>query len=118
MAKFRKSLPQKGDGGRWHAPMALPENPKTQSAVEGPMNTPMNSPADALRKTEESNAINAKKASFQDLKKRYNNVTPVISKPPGVRQGLTLEQMSLLNSKKGGSVKRKRNKSCLIVLLP
>jgi hypothetical protein len=119
MAKFRKSLPQKGDGGRWHAPMVLPENPKTQSPVEGPINSPTNamranqsinqvSPEDALRKAQESNAINAKKASFQDLKKRYDNTAPVPGKNPGVRQGLTLEQMSLLNSKKGGSVKRKK----------
>ena len=110
MTAFKKSLSKKGEGGRWHAPMALPENPKTQSAVEGPMNTPMNSPADALRKTEESNAINAKKASFQDLKKRYNNVAPVISKPPGVREGRTPEETRLLNfgAKKGGAVKRKK----------
>ena len=78
-------LKKKGDGGGWHAPMALPENPKTQSPMVGPMNKPMIgptnamrenqrveqiSPADALRKAQELNAINAKKASFQDLKKQ------------------------------------------------
>ena len=115
MAKFRKSLPQKGDGGRWHAPMALPENPKTQSAVEGPMNTPMNSPADALRKTEESNAINAKKASFQDLKKQYNDPTPDLSKELSNRyanmkpvMGKTPMVNPLNQQKKGGTVKRKK----------
>lgn len=125
MAKFRKSLPQKGDGGRWHAPMALPENPKTQSPMVGPMNNPMIgptnamrenqrveqiNPADALRKTEELNNINAKKANLNDLRKKYNNEAPIMSKPPGVREGLTPEQTRLLNfgAKKGGAVKRKK----------
>ena len=119
MAAFKKSLKRMDNGGGWHAPMALPENTKTESPMIGPMNSPTNamranqsinqvSPEDALRKAQESNAINAKKASFQDLKKRYDNVPPVMSKPPGVRQGLTLEQMSMLYSKKGGSVKRKK----------
>lgn len=125
MTKFRKSLTKKGDGGRWHAPMMLPENPKTQSSVEGPMNNPMIgptnamrenqrveqiSPADALRRAQESNIINARKTNLNDLRKTYNNEAPIMSKPPGVREGRTIEETRLLNlgAKKGGAVKRKK----------
>jgi hypothetical protein len=90
MTAFKKSLSKKGEGGRWHAPMALPENPKTQSAVEGPMNTPMigptnNDPTPDLSK---------------ELSNRYANMKPVMGKTPMVNP--------LNQQKKGGTVKRKK----------
>jgi hypothetical protein len=85
MTAFKKSLSKKGEGGRWHAPMALPENPKTQSAVEGPMNKPMNSPTPDLSK---------------ELSNRYANMKPVMGKTPMVNP--------LNQQKKGGTVKRKK----------
>ena len=126
MTAFKKSLSKKGEGGRWHAPMALPENPKTQSAVEGPMNSPTNamrenqrveqiSPADALRKAQGSNEFIQKKASFQDLKKQYNDPTPDLSKELSNKyanmkpvMGKTPMVNPLNQQKKGGAVKRKK----------
>ena len=53
------SLKKKGDGGRWHAPMALPENPKTQSPMVGPMNNPANNNIQNVPSAGSSNVLNA-----------------------------------------------------------
>ena len=49
----------------------------------------------------------------KELSNRYADMVPVVGKPPGVREGFTLEQMRRFNAtpiknKKGGAVKRKK----------
>jgi len=98
MAKFRKSLPQKGDGGRWHAPMALPENPMTQSPVEGPMNNPANNNIQNVANA----ASSARKANLQSVPSAGS------SNVPNAADKIKVGMQNTPRQKKGGSVKRKK----------
>jgi len=98
MAKFRKSLPQKGDGGRWHAPMVLPENTKTQSPIEGPINNPANNNIQNVPNA----ASSARKANLQSVPSAGS------SNVPNAADKIKVGMQNTPRQKKGGSVRRKK----------
>lgn len=98
MAKFKKSLTKKGDGGRWHAPMALPENPKTQSPMTGPMNNPANNNIQNVSNA----ASSARRADSQNVPSAGS------SNVPNAADKIKVGIQNTPKQKKGGTVKRRK----------
>jgi hypothetical protein len=89
-------LKKKGDGGGWHAPMALPENPKTQSPMVGPMNNPANNNIQNVPNA----ASSAKKANLQSVPSAGSS--NVLNAADKIKIGM----QNTPKQKKGGSMKK------------
>jgi hypothetical protein len=89
-------LKKKGDGGGWHAPMALPENPKTQSPMVGPMNNPANNNIQNVPNA----ASSAKKANLQSVPSAGSS--NVLNAADKIKIGM----QNTPKQKKGGATKK------------
>lgn len=127
MAAYKKSLNKFSNGGPGSGMGRMAAD---DAAFDAMMNPP-NKPASSSLSPETARLLAAKASKGQNtlmntndtnsqnvdltnaMLSRMKNTAPLMSKPPGVREGFTPEQMHRFNAtpiknKKGGAVKRKK----------
>ena len=122
----KNELPKKFNGGPGSGMGRMAADDAAFDAIMNPpTSSPRTSPYPSARSklaelAAQANTIAMQNSNSQNvnianaaLLDKINKEKPIMGKPPGVREGFTLEQMSRLNAtpiknKKGGSIGRKR----------